>query len=114
MDRRTYAREYARRRREAALNRARRTARLCPKRLGRFGTCGGLLEAIVLPGGRWELRCPRCELVNAGRCVDCGAPVVGTVRKARRCALHLARERNAAADRFKREHRAEVNRRAKL
>lgn len=112
-ERRRYARLYARRQREAALNVARRTERTCPKRLGRNGLCGGLLEGFTQPDGTWYLRCPRCDLVNAGRCVDCGAPVVGTVRKARRCARHWILERTAASARHRREHRTAVNKQAK-
>ena len=61
------------RRKAARMAATRRTGQAtCPHRIGPHYVCGGKLEVRVLPGGRTVTICPRCELRNAGRCVDCG------------------------------------------
>src|SRR5438270_928209 len=91
-DRRTYAREYARQRREAKLSALQRTSTTCPRQQG-TGRCGGLLETIILEGGRTRIMCPLCERRKRGICRDCPRPVEGQVGRAIRCARckHRAR-----------------------
>lgn len=113
-DRRRYGREYARRRRERLLTDARQGRGTCPRRFGRFGICGGVLQTAVLRGGSTVTTCPRCERFKAGICRDCPQPVAGQVRKARRCAGCTAQSHHESIVAYRTTNRVLVNRRAKL
>ena len=112
-DRRTYAREYARKRRARAFAERLRGAVTCPRKEGKHGVCGGRLETIVGEFGRTVVSCPRCIRRERGICRDCTAPVVGAVGKALRCAqckhAALLRARRKSLE----EHREETNARAR-
>lgn len=92
-DRRTYARLHARKKREAKLAELQRTSTTCPRQQG-SGRCGGLLETVVLEGGRTRIVCPLCERRKRGICRDCPRPVEGQIGKAIRCARCKQRARN--------------------
>lgn len=111
-DRRTYHREWARRRRAKKLSQARLGRRTCPKRYGKYGTCGGVLEVVVMMGGRTRTTCPRCERFDRGLC-ECGRPVYGQPRKARRCRECQVKEKQEAIRRYRVRHHAEVLARAR-
>jgi len=83
--RRTYFTAWARQKRARERAMARQSARVCPRRFGRFGLCGGVLETIVLSGGATVIRCARCERFERGICRDCPQRVAGKVGYARRC-----------------------------
>lgn len=85
--RRVYAREWARRRRGRALDTKRMSATTCPRKFGRYGVCGGVLESDII-GGRLVVSCRHCERFARGMCRDCPRPVDGAPRKARFCAEH--------------------------
>lgn len=112
-DRRRYFREWARRKRAQAWERATSGRTTCPKRFGRY-ECGGVLETVVLRTGRTAVVCPRCERCRAGLCLDCAARVNGQPGKARRCAYHQRLAINVAMAKYRANNRALVNRRAKL
>lgn len=107
--RRTYAREYARRKRERALSTERRATKKCPRRAGP-GQCGGELDVVIDLLGRAIISCALCERRERGTCRDCSAPVEGTVRKAMRCARHKeearSRQIRASGLRHREEQRA--------
>lgn len=96
---------------QAKLARARRGRRTCPRRAG-AGTCGGILEDRVLPGGRVEVVCELCRRLELGVCRGCTNPVDGQVRRAVWCAecrvlagrrqAYAYRKRHAEADRRRR------------
>lgn len=88
--RRKQWRDYARRKRARILAEVARSRTTCPRRAGRT-ECGGILETIVLRDGRTALRCPRCERLRAGICLECPAKVYGRVGWARRCRFHFMR-----------------------
>lgn len=95
--RRPYARRWAAEKRARAMDAKRRSARTCPRRFGRWGVCGAVLESDVI-GGVLVVTCPACERMALGICRDCPRPVYGTPRKARRCAAH-ARQAQTVAER---------------
>lgn len=107
------ARQYAAQQRERKLARRRMSARTCPRRFGRHGVCGAVLEADVV-NGKLVVTCPACERFARGICRDCPRPVAGTVHRARRCAVHTALAAKAGAHKYRRLHRAAVNRKSKL
>jgi hypothetical protein len=72
-DRRRYATEYARRRREQRLEQLRQTAQRCPKRYGP-GTCGCLLRAGTDAIGRTIVICDWCDRKKTGLCRHCSRP----------------------------------------
>jgi len=113
LERRLYDREWHRRARAAKLEAARRGRQSCPQRFGR-GTCGGRLEAIVLPGGRVEVACERCERYKAGLCIECGFRVYGTPRKAIYCRHHFERAKIRSANIYRETHRAKIRRASRL
>ena len=113
-DRRTYQREYARRRYEQRLAERRRGLGTCPRQFGRWGVCGGVLETTVLRNGATVTTCPRCDRFTAGLCRDCSSQVDGTVRRARFCAFHAILERHRHIVKYRTNNRALVRRRAKL
>lgn len=110
--RRAYARNYARRTRGAVIAAKRLSARTCPRRFGRFGVCGAVLESDVVEGCL-VVRCPACERFARGICRDCPAPVEGGVRKARRCARCKVAAQMAAFHKYVDNNRTEVRRRAR-
>ena len=110
--RRVYARNYVRRRYAKALNAKRMSARVCPRRFGRAGVCGAVLQSDVI-GGRIVVTCPACERFARGICRDCPRPVDGTPHKARRCAEHRKAANRTSLARYAENNRDEVNRRAR-
>lgn len=85
--RRVYARRYATKMRRAKLDARRRSARTCPRRFGKYGVCGAVLDSDVI-GGHLVVSCSACDRMARGICRDCPRPVAGAVGKARRCAEH--------------------------
>jgi hypothetical protein len=112
-DRRRYFREWARRNRMRAWERATSGRATCPKRFGKY-ECGGVLETLVTRDGRTRVVCPRCERCRAGLCLDCAAPVEGQPGRARRCAYHKRVALTHMQRKYRANNRALVNRRAKL
>lgn len=103
-DRRTYAREYARKRRRARWTEIAMNSERCPAMLGNKKPCRAPLQNR---GG--TPFCPRCDLKARGLCIDCGtAPVDGEPRKALRCRTCKKLERAAAEDRWKKKHPGRV------
>ncbi len=97
-DRRTYAREW-RRRRQAAIVADRNLTRVtCGARLGQ-GECGGSLDILTDGSGGVTSSCRWCARRLAGLCRDCPAPVEGRVGSALRCAEHKRAARLAAGAR---------------
>lgn len=109
---RVYHRLYARKQRGAKLDAKRMSARTCPRRFGRFGTCGGVLESDVI-GGVIVVTCRACERFARGICRDCPRPVDGQVRKARRCVACKAKALRAHTRKYTENNRDIVNRRAR-
>lgn len=107
LDRRTYQREYARRRRAAKLDIERRESETCSRRMGP-GTCGGVLRWVRNLARDWVRNCPRCERREAGLCQDCDAPVEGTRLKALRCATHKRERMNEHGRAFVKRHYIKV------
>lgn len=110
--RKVYAREYARRQRAPKLVAQRMQSRTCPRRFGRFGTCGAVLVSETRDG-RLVVRCPACERFERGICRDCPAAVAGTPRKARRCLRCKAKSLDAFQEKYRENNRAEVLKRAR-
>ncbi len=99
-DRRTYAREYAQRKRDARFAAERRTAHRCPKRWGKH-PCGGPLTTTTDGHGGTITTCAWCERHARGLCLECPRPVVG---RAKRCPEHLRIERSRAGKRYLERH----------
>lgn len=112
-DRRTYAREYARRQRAARLAEEQRDAATCRYRSGP-GICGGPLSWKRVPGGEWFRHCPRCERRLAGICQDCPRSVEGRVRSALRCRDCKRHQRTIYTRRYVEQHRVMVRRKARI
>jgi hypothetical protein len=110
--RRVYATNYARRQREKALDAKRMSARTCPRRFGRSGTCGAVLRSDI-EGGVLVVSCPACERFARGICRDCPARVDGQVRKARRCKACKARALRDFTRKYATNNRELVNERAR-
>lgn len=110
--RRVYAREYARRQRGKTLDARRMSARTCPRRFGRFGTCGAVLVSDIVQGAL-VVSCPACDRFSRGFCRDCPARVDGTPRKARRCRACKAKALRSHTRKYTANNRADVNRRAR-
>lgn len=110
--RKVYARNYARRQAAKKLAAAQRSARVCPRKFGRFGTCGTVLEHVIVQG-RVVVVCAGCDRMARGICRDCPRRVDGQVGKARYCAEHkrLADAKHAA--KYRATHRPELAARAK-
>lgn len=109
--RRTYQREYARKRRDRALAAANATSHVCQRRQG-AGTCGARLEDVVdRATGRSLVVCPACERRRRGICRDCPRPVDGQVGTALRCAACKRRAQTENAARYSVRNRETVNRR---
>lgn len=109
---RVYHREHARQQRAAKAAVKRMSARTCPRKFGRFGVCGAVLESHT-ENGRLVVSCPACERMARGICRDCPRPVEGTKRYARRCAACKAKALVAATRKFTENNRALVNKRAR-
>jgi hypothetical protein len=91
-DRRTYQRDYARRKREERLAAQMKSATRCPKRQGPT-TCGGPIRTEIDRLGRTVLVCEWCERQKRGVCRDCSRPVRGAIRRARYCEEHFEASR---------------------
>jgi hypothetical protein len=100
MDRTTYAREYARRRRDQQWEQDAMRAARCPRWLARGKRCNTLLKSRFVDG-ETKPWCPTCDCKSRGVCIDCRkAPVDGQPRKALRCALCKKIERQDATRRW--------------
>lgn len=110
--RRPYARRYAAKKRARAISAKRMTARTCPRRFGRHGVCGGVLDADVI-GGVLVVTCPLCERMAKGLCRDCPATVDGPVGRARRCAVHRAAANRQSMRKYTENHRYALRVRAR-
>lgn len=86
-DRKEYARDWRRRRRDAALAVRLRTAQSCPHRLGK-SVCGGKLHVDTDDIGRTIVICDWCQRRKAGLCRYCPKPVYGTIGRTRYCRDH--------------------------
>lgn len=107
-DRRTYAREYARRKRNERWAAAAESETLCPRSLGNGHPCNYPLENRVVDR-RTVPFCAQCDRKARGICIDCKTePVEGLARKALRCALCKKFERAAAEDRWRKRHPGKV------
>lgn len=111
--RREYARQWAARRRQQALDAARMRGNRCPRKLGRLGVCNALLETFTDGAGHVGARCPACERMARGLCADCNAPVAGTVGKARRCLACRKAFAARCTRRYTDEHRRACNAKAR-
>jgi hypothetical protein len=107
------ARRYAAQQRERKLAKRRMSARTCPRKFGRYGVCGAVIEADVV-NGKLIVSCPACERFQRGICRDCPRPVAGMPRRSRRCAVHTALAATIAGGTYRTRHREVVNRKAKL
>lgn len=90
-DRRTYDREWKRRKRAREMAARMAGATRCPARLSRTTICGARLELRISDIGASVLVCPLCERKRLGVCRECPARVAGQVGKALRCAKCAAR-----------------------
>ena len=98
--RRRYGREYAQRKRDRALDeRRRRNGDKCPRRFGHYGVCGARLFSETTRKGTVRIRCPACERMARGICMNCPNPVDGYPGKARRCRSCKTKEKIAATRR---------------
>lgn len=104
---------YAAARRDKQLAARRMSASTCPRKFGRYGVCGAVLEADVVKG-KLVVSCPACERFERGICRDCPLPVTGATRQSRRCAVHTHAARLANCERHRKRNRATVNRSSKL
>lgn len=111
-NRRTYHTEYARWKRERLLAERNRTSTTCQRKQG-AGSCGGLLETIVLEGGRTRIVCSRCERRKRGICQDCPRPVEGRVGTALRCAEHKQARKQEQVREYTARNHDDVLRRAR-
>lgn len=102
-DKRTYARGWARRRRDRELLAKRARACRCPYRSGTY-ECHGLLTYTVDQMGKAHAHCPRCARREAGICQDCPLPVEGRVRSALRCRACKRRAGLEANRRYRLRH----------
>ncbi len=108
IDRRTYAREYARKRRRQRWAERAAAAEKCPANLGRGRPCRWPLESRVVAGHTVPF-CAQCDRKARGVCIDCkAAPVNGTARKALRCRACAKLERFAAQARYRKRHPGRV------
>lgn len=107
------ARRYAAQQRERKLAQRRMSARTCPRKFGRYGVCGAVLESDIVRG-KLVVSCPACERFQRGVCRDCPRLVDGMPRRARRCAVHTALAATMAGGAYRTRHREVVNRKAKL
>lgn len=106
--RRTYQREYARRRRKARWARHAEAVTHCPAMLGNRKPCRWPLENRLI-GGVTVPFCAQCDRKARGVCIDCQrAPVAGTVGKALRCAGCKKLEGAAALDRYRKRHPGKI------
>lgn len=110
--RRVYARNHARKVRGRKIQATRMQSRTCPRRFGRFGVCGAVLESTTV-NGRLVVSCPACERLARGICRDCPAPVAGRIRSARRCAACKAKYLRAASEKYAENNRALLRKRAR-
>lgn len=109
-DRKTYAREYARRARGKAWLQKAESATKCPRSLANGRRCKWPLENRMV-NGVTEPFCAQCDRKARGICIDCkSAPVYGQIRKALRCQTCAKLERAAAEDRWKKRHPGTVRR----
>jgi hypothetical protein len=112
-ERRTRAREYARRKRAERLAAVNASASACQKRLGRSAICGGRLETGTDGNGRASTVCRNCERQRRGICRECGLPVAGAVGHAIRCAHHLAEARRRGERKYAAGNRETLRRKAR-
>lgn len=111
--RRPLMRQYAAARREKVLAARRMRSRTCPRKFGRYGVCGAVLESDVV-NGRLVVSCPACARFERGVCCDCPRPVAGQPRKSRRCAAHTKAAQREQTERHRELYHAKVNRDSKL
>jgi hypothetical protein len=112
-DRRTYFREWARRKRAKRLAAQRMSRRTCPRRFGRSGVCGAPLLVQTDGLGHLVISCSMCERMARGICRDCHLPVAGKVGFARRCAKHRDEAVRESLYRYARDNRELLRRKAR-
>lgn len=107
-DRRTYQREYARKRRRQAWAAVAESEMHCPALLGNRKPCGWPLQNRRVNGVTVPF-CEQCDRKARGICIDCQQePVVGTVGKALRCAACKRKEVWAAQRRYADRHPGKI------
>lgn len=110
VDKRTYHREYARRKRREAWAQVAETKERCPAMLANQRRCGWRLENRLVAGVTVPF-CAQCDRKARGICLDCQRePVVGTVGRALRCSGCQVIERYAAQERYHERHPAKRRR----
>lgn len=94
---------WARRRRDAHLQRQMIGRTRCPKRYGPQ-VCGGLLYTETDGNGTSRIVCELCERVKHHVCIECNRPTASRGPLARRCVAHLKTARTAAYQRWGARH----------
>ncbi len=109
LDRRTYAREYARSRRRRAVDAQNAVRITCVARLSRALVCKTPLQSRFVNGETVPF-CPTCDRKARGICIKCGtAPVTGSVRRALYCALCKRLTLQESYARYRSAHRKEMS-----
>lgn len=109
LDRRTYAREYARSRRRRAVDAQNAVRDTCVAKLSRGLVCKTRLQNRFVNGETVPF-CPTCDLKARGICIKCGsAQVKGSVRRALYCALCKRLTLQEGYARYRSAHRKEMS-----
>lgn len=109
MDRTTYAREFARRKRAEKVAAANMSTLTCQAMLFRGKRCGTALRSRFVDGVTVPF-CPTCDRKARGICIECDAPVDGTPRRALYCALHRRLAQAQSYARWRKENRTALKR----
>jgi hypothetical protein len=105
--RRAYGREYAYRKRQERIAALNMNTLTCQAMLSRGHPCRTRLQSRFVDGHTVPF-CPTCDRKARGLCIECEAPVEGTVRKALYCALHKKLALIASLDRYKKRNAAKL------